>query len=128
MQNEITDVRTKLGDSIDSRIQRALELMGDAHDSQLNVPSIARRAGLSESHFYRLFRRYMQVTPARHLKETRIHQVALRIRTTDLPVKRILADAGVTDRSHFVRSFKRIYGLPPSVYRVQFDGTKTAEN
>jgi len=38
---------------------------------------------------------------------------------TFLSVKEIIARVGFTDESHFVRDFKRIYGVTPTEYRKQ---------
>ncbi len=107
------------GRSLDVRIQQALDLIHHGHDPHLGVPELARRAGISESHFYRLFRHETGVTPAKYLNELRIRQVEHLVRTTALPLKDIFAIVGVTDRSHFLRKFKELYGLPPSIYRTQ---------
>ena len=37
--------------------------------------------------------------------------------TTFLSVKEIVRRVGLTDESHFVRDFKRFYGVTPSEYR-----------
>jgi AraC-like DNA-binding protein len=38
---------------------------------------------------------------------------------TFLSVKEIIARVGFTDESHFVKNFKRIYGVTPTEYRKQ---------
>jgi AraC-like DNA-binding protein len=44
-------------------------------------------------------------------------QAATLLTTTFLCVKEIVRRVGITDESHFVRDFKRLYGLTPSEYR-----------
>lgn len=39
------------------------------------------------------------------------------LKTTLLSVKVIAVEAGFNDQSHFVRDFKRSYGLTPTKYR-----------
>lgn len=39
--------------------------------------------------------------------------------TTFLSIKEIIAQVGFKDESHFVRDFKRIYGVTPTEYRKQ---------
>lgn len=36
-----------------------------------------------------------------------------------MSVKEIIARVGFTDESHFVKNFKRIYGVTPTEYRKQ---------
>ena len=109
----------ELATSTDDRIERVLEFIRTSNDPQLGVPGLARHAGLSESHFYRLFRRQMRVTPARYLKDIRIRRAEYLLRTTNLSLQDILLQVGVVDRSHFLRNFKKLYGFPPSLYRAR---------
>jgi len=46
-----------------------------------------------------------------------MQQAATLLTTTFLSVKEIVRRVGGTDESHFVRDFKRIYGVTPSEYR-----------
>jgi AraC-like DNA-binding protein len=55
--------------------------------------------------------------PAKFLKSLRMQQAATLLTTTFLSVKEIVRQVGLTDESHFVRDFKRIYGMTPSEYR-----------
>jgi len=82
------------------------------------VPDLARAVGLSISYFSHLFRNKVGVSPAKFLHHFRIREAEHLIRTTTLPLSAIFPLAGVTDRSHFVRNFTRLYGLPPSRYRA----------
>jgi AraC-like DNA-binding protein len=57
------------------------------------------------------------VSPAKYLKTLRMRQAATLLTTTFLSVKEIVRRVGLTDESHFVRDFKRLYGRTPSEYR-----------
>jgi predicted transposase len=46
-----------------------------------------------------------------------MQQAATLLTTTFLSVKEIVRRIGLTDESHFVRDFKRLYGMTPSEYR-----------
>jgi AraC family transcriptional regulator len=127
----MTDVDKTAADPVpawDPRIDRAVNFIHGCHDPLLDVPRLARYAGLSQSHFHRLFRKQMGTTPARYLKDARIHQVEHLIRTTNLPLQEILLEVGVTDRSHFLRNFKRLYGMPPSIYRERIRAKRPEES
>jgi transcriptional regulator GlxA family with amidase domain len=45
------------------------------------------------------------------------------LETTFLSVKEIVALVGCNDESHFLRSFKTLYGLTPSEHRWEFSGS-----
>lgn len=40
------------------------------------------------------------------------------LETSFLSVKEITHNVGLNDESHFVRDFKKVYGVPPTLYRV----------
>jgi AraC-like DNA-binding protein len=108
--------------SLDARIQRALDLIHHGFSRQYTVSELARYVGLSESYFHHLFRREVKVTPARYLDDLKLREAEHLIRTTALSVKDICVFVGVDDRSHFIRKFKRLYGLPPALYRLDRAG------
>lgn len=113
--------------SLDSRVQRAIELVIANKQGPVTVAGLAQVAGLSVSYFAHLFLRDFGVSPARFVKDERIREAEELIRTTKLPLKEIFARAGVTDRSHFIRTFKRRYGLPPARYRVESQRSEIGE-
>lgn len=103
----------------DPRLQRAINLVVLANRSPVTVTDLARAAGLSVSYFAHLFHREHGVSPARFLEERRIREAEALIRSTNLPLKEILGRLGVSDRSHFIRTFKRRFGLTPFKYRAE---------
>jgi AraC-like DNA-binding protein len=102
----------------DVRIQRTIDLIGTNYGQPLGVLDLARAVGLSVSHFSHLFRDNVGVSPAKFLQDFRMREAEHLMKTTTLPLNAILSRVGATDRSHFVRKFRRIYGLAPSIYRV----------
>ena len=92
------------------------------------VEDLAKAAGLSVSYFAHLFLRDFGVSPAKFVKERRMREAETLIRTTNLPLKEILARLGITDRSHFIRTFRRRFGLPPSQYRVESQRPKIRQS
>lgn len=78
---------------------------------------MAESVNLSPPYFCYLFKTITGVPPARYLKSLRMQQAATLLTTTFLSVKEIVRRVGCTDESHFVRDFKRIYGVTPSEYR-----------
>jgi AraC-like DNA-binding protein len=78
---------------------------------------MAESVNLSPPYFCYLFKTITGVPPAKYLKSLRMQQAASLLTTTFLSVKEIVRRVGVTDESHFVRDFKRIYGVTPSEYR-----------
>lgn len=57
------------------------------------------------------------MTPAQYLKSLRMQRAKQLIDSTFLNTKEIMRRVGMKDESHFVREFKRVYGLPPGSYK-----------
>lgn len=99
------------------RIKRVIELMEGDPSRAFSLGEMAESVNLSPPYFCYLFKSITGVPPARYLKSLRMQQAATLLTTTFLSVKEIVRRVGGTDESHFVRDFKRIYGVTPSEYR-----------
>jgi AraC-like DNA-binding protein len=89
----------------------------------LSNAELARMAGRSVRAFERMFRRQMQATPQQFLRRLRLRLACRELTTTRRSLATIAVDHGFCDQSHFVREFRREFGLPPGEYRKRQDGT-----
>ena len=55
--------------------------------------------------------------PAQYLKEYRVRKAEKMLRTTFLSVKQVLKQVGIGSNAHFVRDFRKMYGMTPTAYR-----------
>ncbi len=99
------------------RVKRVIELMQGDPSRNFTLGKMAESVNLSPPYFCYLFKTITGVPPAKYLKSLRMQQAATLLTTTFLSVKEIVRRVGLTDESHFVRDFKRIYGVTPSEYR-----------
>ncbi|MCA1579537.1 MAG: AraC family transcriptional regulator [Acidobacteria bacterium] len=99
------------------RVKRVIELMHGDPSRTFSLGEMAQSVNLSPPYFCYLFKSITGVPPARYLKTLRMEHAALLLTTTFLSVKEIVRRVGCTDESHFVRDFKRMYGVTPSAYR-----------
>src|ERR1044071_2495202 len=99
------------------RIERVIEMMQGDPSRTLTLGKMAESVNLSAPYFCFLFKSITGVPPAKYLKKLRMQQAANLLTTTFLSVKEIVRRVGLTDESHFVRDFKRLYGMTPSEYR-----------
>ena len=88
----------------------------------LSNSELARIAGRSVRAFERMFRRQMQATPQQFLRRLRLRLACRELTTSRRSLAAIAADHGFCDQSHFVREFRREFGLPPGEYRKRQDG------
>lgn len=87
-------------------IREAVQLIRRGYSKDINLPTIARQVGLSESHFSRQFRQETGMTFRRCLLETRVSAAGYLLKKTNLGTKEIAALVGYKDPASFLRAFK----------------------
>jgi len=99
------------------RVKRVIEMMQGDPSKTFTLEKMAESVNLSAPYFCFLFKSITGVPPAKYLKALRMQEAATLLTTTFLSVKEIVRRVGLADESHFVRDFKRLYGVTPSEYR-----------
>ena len=99
------------------RVKRVMDAMHGDPSRNFTLDKMAESVNLSPPYFCYLFKSITGVPPAKYLKSLRLQQAATLLTTTFLSVKEIVRRVGLSDDSHFVRDFKRHYGMTPSEYR-----------
>jgi AraC-like DNA-binding protein len=102
---------------IDFRVRKSIVLMSENLGSEIELDEVARGAGLSRPHFYKLFRRQTGVTPNIYLNTLRMEKAVQRLGQTDLSVTEIGYELGFSCQSVFTRFFSSHVGMAPTDYR-----------
>jgi AraC family transcriptional regulator of arabinose operon len=105
---------------LEPRIHRAISLMTADLRHEIEIDKLARALNLSVSRLHHLFKAETGLSPMRYLKAQRMQKAQELLETTFLNVKEVLLKVGVKDESHFLRDFKKKFGLSPSQYRIQY--------
>jgi transcriptional regulator GlxA family with amidase domain len=85
-------------------------------DGPLDVPTLARRAGLTERSFYRKFTEATGKTPAQFVERLRL-EAARTLLAKDLPLKAIAGKVGLGSSARLGAAFERRFGMAPSLFR-----------
>jgi len=85
-----------------------------------DVPSLAKRAGMSARHFSRLFHAETGVSPAAYVDSIRCDAARRLLETTELSIEQVAAHAGFGTPKSMHRSFARSIGVSPREYRARF--------
>jgi len=99
------------------RLLRARDAMDRTYAEPLDIPALARIAGVSEAHFIRTFRTTFGETPHRYLQRRRVERSMWLLRETDRSVTEICLDVGFSSLGTFSRTFRGIVGASPAAYR-----------
>ncbi|MES2475460.1 MAG: helix-turn-helix domain-containing protein [Verrucomicrobiota bacterium] len=86
-------------------------------DQPLPLGQVARQAGLSESHFCRLFKDSVGLTLTDYVNRSRIEWAKRELLKPEARISEIAFLIGYQSLSQFNRSFARITGVSPTLYR-----------
>lgn len=79
---------------------------------EISLEDLSKVAGLSKYHFLRLFKTHTGLTPHQYIMAERIYTAKkLVLKGESLSLAGL--QAGFSDQSHFIRSFRKIYGYSP---------------
>ena len=90
------------------KIDSAVQFISDNFsDEMLTVETVAEKAGMSESHFRRLFKSAYHLSPVRYITLMRIGRAKELIRYTTYPLSHIAIETGFANVYYFSRIFKK---------------------
>ena len=92
--------------------------MDDAFTEGIELDTVARDAGLSRPHFFKLFRENTGVTPALYANTMRIERALDRLMRSQTSVTDIGYELGFSSQSHFTHFFSAHVGIAPTQYRT----------
>jgi AraC family transcriptional regulator len=97
--------------------RRATELLEAHLDGNIALQQVAEACGLSVSHFSRAFKQTFRMPPYKWLTERRVDRAIGLMTNFRLPLADIAVRCGFADQSALNRSFKRIHGVAPGIWR-----------
>jgi len=105
---------------MDRRIELVISKLETETSSSWDTATLAAVIGLSPSRFRHLFKQETGTSPAQYLKDIRMRNAEVLLRTTFLSVKEVLKQVGLGSNSHFVSDFRKLHGLTPTAFRRAF--------
>jgi AraC family transcriptional regulator len=81
------------------------------------LDEMAARAGVTPSHFCRIFKRANGVSPHQFVMKARLDRAQEMISQSDASLALIADSLGFTSQSHFTRAFRQFTGRTPSAFR-----------
>ena len=101
----------------DRFVGRALSLMHEDPAADWSVEDLGARVGLSRSALHERFAEIIGQPPMQYLANWRMQVAAGLLRTTNSTVLSIAREVGYESEAAFTKAFKRLMGVPPSVWR-----------
>ncbi|WP_198659288.1 helix-turn-helix domain-containing protein [Nocardiopsis sp. FIRDI 009] len=100
------------------RLSRVVDHIHANLGGPISLDDLARVAGVSRSHFTRLFRSSTGHPPHQYVLRQRLEHARRALVTTDTPIARIAQDCGFADQSHLTRTMRRHLGVTPRALRA----------
>lgn len=93
-------------------MQMVVEYIHAHLETEISLEDLSKTAMVSKYHFLRLFKNHTGLTPHQYIIAKRIHKAKeLVLEGESLSLAGL--HAGFSDQSHFIRSFRKIYGYSP---------------
>ncbi|GCE50275.1 AraC-like DNA-binding protein [Thermosporothrix hazakensis] len=106
------DVREQLLQNVRSYVLQTLW-------KPIEVEQLARRYGMSRSHFSHYFKRNTGLSPAQFVMQVRLEEATQRLLQSDLTLEVIARETGFANANHFCKVFRRHMYLSPGEFRRQ---------
>lgn len=97
-------------------IEHTQDYMSSHYQELLTLEKLAQMAGLSVSHYSRLFKKSAGYSPIEYLTHLRIDRAKELLTLSDYRLKAIAHSVGYSDEFYFSRTFKKIEGISPRDY------------
>ncbi len=102
-----------------SRTYHMSRVMEENFAYRLKIEEYAQLCHMSLSSFKKAFKDHFRTTPGAWLMERRLDLAIHKLISTDLPIGELAFECGFEDPSHFIRVFKKRYGITPLQYRLE---------
>ena len=116
-QMDLDEGRGPSGQVIDFRVRKSMRLMEESLGADIELDAVARGAGLSRPHFYKLFRTQTGLTPNLYVNTLLMEQAIDKLVGSEISVADIGYDLGFSSQSGFTRFFAANVGMAPTQYR-----------
>ena len=112
-----TDTEIHIGDT---RLELAKKFISDNIEQNLLVTDVASYCHLSTRQLSRLFLDTEGVSPGKYINSEKMKKIGECIRNSDLSLLQISTQFSYNNEYYFNTSFKKYFGMPPSMYRKMF--------
>ena len=87
------------------------------YSGETSIGTLAALINKSESQTIRIFKRDFGLTPHRYVLERKLEMAEILLEKSELSIRSIAEKLAFADEFYFSNSFKKRFGIPPSIYR-----------
>lgn len=104
------------------RLAFVIKYIRENLDKSLTIEKLSRKACMSESNFYRVFKNELGLSPIDFINNERIKLATSLLHNPRNKIKEVYHACGFNSLSYFSRVFKRRYSLSPKEYQLKVKG------
>ncbi|MED4229046.1 AraC family transcriptional regulator [Neobacillus cucumis] len=97
-------------------IEETIDYISHHYQRTITLTDLAKMAGLSNSHYSRLFKKYTGYSPIEYLTHLRIDLAKELLAHSDIRIKEVSQSVGYEDELYFSRIFKKFVGVSPTQF------------
>lgn len=101
------------------RIHHIMNSVLQKPEAEHSLEMMAADAGLTPSHFCRVFKKATGISPHQYVMKARLDRAQDLLSSSDLSIAAIAEAMGFTSQSHFTRAFRAYSGQTPSSWRAR---------
>lgn len=101
-------------------IQPAVSYIAGHYHEDLTVEKLAELCNVSAVYLTRLFQQELHRAPHEYLQKVRLNEACRLLSETEHSVESIAEQCGFSSSTHFIRMFRKRYGLTPKKFRNLF--------
>ncbi|WP_416465735.1 helix-turn-helix transcriptional regulator [Sphingomonas sp. VDB2] len=99
------------------RLHHVMNAVQQRPQASHSLEEMAAQAGITPSHFCRVFRKAAGMSPHQYVMKTRLDRARQMLTQSDMGLATIAEFLGFTNQSHFTRAFRQYAGETPSDFR-----------
>jgi len=99
-------------------VEEVISYINKHFTENITIADLAEKAGFSQYHFIRIFKKETGMTPYEYIINIRINTAKYLLRNSQLSVKDICFSTGFSSESVFCNAFKKRLGITPTEYRT----------
>lgn len=94
-----------------------IEYMRKRYAENISLKTMADEFHMSEKYLSRYFKAHFNIGYSEFLLHLRLNKARELLETTELPITDVALSSGFGNISYFIRSFRKLFGVPPLQYR-----------
>lgn len=104
--------------SLMAQVAAALDYINKNFDKTIRVADLAKRCGMSETHYRRIFESYMNMSPLEYVNLIRVQKACEYMKKTNDSMDMVAQKCGFTNPSTFNRNFKKFLNVSPYQWKI----------